>query len=222
MSGTPILEFKDVSKSFGKIKALEGVSFSVKEGEFVFVVGPSGAGKTTLLRLILGEIWPTSGQIIFESKNVANLKNSEIPEHRQRIGVVFQDFKLLTDRTVRENIEVALAVKGVDQAKWKSMVDAVLKSVGLSERSELFPAQLSGGEVQRVSLARALAVNPKLIFADEPTGNLDWETGEEIMKLFEKVNKEGMTIIVSSHNQDIIEKMAKRVIKLKEGKVNDK
>ena len=222
MSGTPILEFKEVSRSFGKIKALDDVSFEVKEGEFVFVVGPSGAGKTTLLRLILAEIAPTSGQIIFESKDVARLKPSELPEHRQRIGVVFQDFKLLTDRTVRENVEVALAVKGVDQAKWKGMVDAVLKSVGLSERSELFPAQLSGGEVQRVSLARALAVNPKLIFADEPTGNLDWETGEEIMKLFEKVNKEGMTIIVSSHNQDIIEKMAKRVIKLKDGRLAGK
>lgn len=222
MSGTPILEFKDVTKSFGKIKALENVSFGVREGEFVFVVGPSGAGKTTLLRLILGEIKPTSGQIVFESKDVAKLKSSELPEHRQRIGVVFQDFKLLSDRTVRENVEVALAVKGVDESKWKGIVDSVLKSIGLYERAELFPAQLSGGEIQRVSLARALAVNPKLIFADEPTGNLDWDTGEEIMKLFERVNKEGMTIIVSSHNQDIIEKMGKRVIKLKEGKLAEK
>lgn len=222
MSGAPILEFKDVSKSFGKIKALENISFGVKEGEFVFVVGPSGAGKTTLLRLILGEIAPTSGQIIFESKDVAKLKNSEVPEHRQRIGVVFQDFKLLSDRTVRENVEVALAVKGVGEAKWKGMVDAVLKSVGLAERSELFPAQLSGGEIQRVSLARALVVNPKLIFADEPTGNLDWETGEAIMKLFEKVNKEGMSVIVASHNKDIIEKMGKRVIKLKDGRLSEK
>ncbi len=222
MSGSPILEFKNVTKSFGTIKALDDVSFKVGEGEFVFLVGPSGAGKTTLLRLILGEIKPTAGEIIFETKNVANLKGAEIPEHRQRIGVVFQDFKLLPERTLRENIEVALDVKEIPQSKWDNLVNSTLKMVGLSDRSELFPSQLSGGEVQRVSLARALVVNPKLIFADEPTGNLDWDTGEEIMKLFEKVNKEGKTIIVSSHNKDIIEKMAKRIIRLKGGKVVEK
>lgn len=217
-----ILEFKNVSKSFGKIKALDNVSFKVDEGEFVFVVGPSGAGKTTLLRLILGEIKPTSGEIILAGKNIANLKNSELPEHRQRIGVVFQDFKILPDRTVRENVEVALAVKEIEEAKWGRIVDEVLKMVGLSERSELFPAQLSGGEIQRVSLARALAQDPKLVFADEPTGNLDWDTGEEIMKLFSKINKEGKTVIVSSHNKDIIDRMAKRIIKLKEGRLVEK
>lgn len=222
MSSPVILEFKNVTKSFGKIKALSDVSFKIDEGEFVFVVGPSGAGKTTLLRLILGELRPTSGEIIFAGKNIANMKSSEIPEHRQRIGVVFQDFKLLPDRTVRENIEVGLAVKEIEETKWRKIVDEVLRMVGLSERSELFPAQLSGGEIQRVSLARALVVEPKLIFADEPTGNLDWDTGEEIMKLFEKVNKEGKTIIVSSHNKDIIERMAKRVIKLKEGRLVEK
>lgn len=217
-----ILEFKNVTKSFGKIKALSDVSFKVDEGEFVFVVGPSGAGKTTLLRLLLGEIKPTSGEIVFAGKNIANIKNSEIPEHRQKIGIVFQDFKLLPERTVRENIEVALAVKEIDEDKWDKIVDEVLTMVGLSARSELFPAQLSGGEIQRVALARALVVEPKLIFADEPTGNLDWDTGEEIMKLFSKINKEGKTIIVSSHNKDIIERMAKRVIKLKEGRLVEK
>lgn len=222
MSGAPILEFKNVTKSFGKIKALDDVSFAINEGEFIFVVGPSGAGKTTLLKLILGEIWPTTGEIIFETKNVSKLKKSEVPEHRQRIGVVFQDFKLLADRTVRENVEVGLAVKDVPESEWKGRVDSVLKMVGLSNRSELFPAQLSGGEVQRVSLARALVVNPKLIFADEPTGNLDWDTGEEIMKLFEKVNREGKTVIVSTHNRDIIDRMKKRVIRLKEGKLVQK
>lgn len=214
-----ILEFKDVTKSFGNIRALDNVSFKVHEGEFVFVVGPSGAGKTTLLKLILGEIRPTSGEIILEDKNVANIPSSDVPRLRQKIGSVFQDFKLLADRTVRENVEVALAVKGIDETKWKALVDEVLAQVGLSERSELFPSQLSGGEVQRVSLARALVVEPKIIFADEPTGNLDWETGEEIMKLFEKINKEGKTVIVSSHNKDIIEKMGKRVIKLKDGRL---
>jgi len=217
-----LLEFKKVTKSFGNIKALDDVSFKVNEGEFVFVVGPSGAGKTTLLRLILGEVRPTAGEIVFDGRNIANLKSNEVPLHRQKIGVVFQDFKLLPERTIRENIEVALAVKEVAESKWKGIVDEVLKMVGLSERSELFPAQLSGGEVQRVSLARALVVDPKLIFADEPTGNLDWDTGEEIMKLFSKINKEGKTIIVSSHNKDIIERMAKRVIKLKGGKLVEK
>lgn len=222
MSSPVILEFKNVTKSFGRIKALDDVSFKVEEGEFVFVVGPSGAGKTTLLRLIMGEIRPTAGEIVFDGKNIANLKNSEIPLHRQKMGVVFQDFKILSERTVRENVEVALAVKEIDEAKWTKIVDEVLQMVGLSDRSELFPSQLSGGEIQRVALARALVVNPKLIFADEPTGNLDWDTGEEIMKLFSKINKEGKTIIVSSHNKDIIERMAKRIIKLKGGRLVEK
>ncbi len=222
MSSPVILEFKNVTKSFGRIKALDDVSFKVEEGEFVFVVGPSGAGKTTLLRLIMAEIRPTAGEIVFDGKNIANLKNSEIPTHRQKMGVVFQDFKILPERTVRENVEVALAVKEIEEAKWTRIVDEVLQMVGLSDRSELFPSQLSGGEIQRVALARALVVNPKLIFADEPTGNLDWDTGEEIMKLFSKINKEGKTIIVSSHNKDIIERMAKRVIKLKGGKLVEK
>lgn len=219
MSGAPILEFKNVTKSFGKIKALDGVSFEVKEGEFVFVVGPSGAGKTTLLRLLLGEFRPTAGEIIFETKNVANLKNSEVPEHRQRMGVVFQDFKLLPERTVFENVAVALAVKDVPETQWAGKVEKVLKEVGLAARSDLFPAQLSGGEIQRVSLARALVIEPKLVFADEPTGNLDWDTADAIMDLFVKINKEGKTVIVATHNKEIIDKLGKRVIKLKEGKL---
>jgi cell division transport system ATP-binding protein len=213
-----MLEFKNVSKSFGNIRALDNVNFKIEKGEFVFIVGPSGSGKTTVLRLLLREFKPTSGQIIFDNTDITNLRKRDVPILRQRIGVVFQDFKLLKDRTVRENIEVALAVANVDQKEWQVRVDQVLKLVGLGRRADLFPAQLSGGELQRVALARALVVNPKVIFADEPTGNLDWETAGVIMDLLEKVNKEGKTVIVTSHNREIMSKLKKRVIQLKDGK----
>lgn len=214
-----MLEFKNVTKSFGNIKALSDVTFKVDTGEFVFIAGPSGAGKTTILKLLLGEFKPTSGEIILDGKDITNIKKNEITHLRQQIGVVFQDFKLLKDKTVRENIETALAIKGVNQADWKTRTDQVLKLVGLRGRSELFPAQLSGGELQRVAIARALVVDPKVIFADEPTGNLDWETGEVIMNLLAKINKSGRTIIVTSHNLEIIKKLRKRVIKLVDGRI---
>lgn len=216
-----MLEFKNVTKTFGAVKALENASFKVEKGEFVFIVGASGAGKTTILKLVLGEYKPTSGEILINDVSIGKLKRNQIPSLRQKIGVVFQDFKLLRERTVRENIEVALQIIGVDKGEWKGRVDQVLKLVGLVHRSELFPLQLSGGEVQRVAIARALVVNPALIFADEPTGNLDWDTGEAIMELLSKINKEGKTVIVTSHNKSLIDKMGKRVIELKDGKVVD-
>ena len=216
-----MVEFKNVSKSFGNIKALDNVSFNIKKGEFVFVVGPSGAGKTTVLKLLLGEIKPTSGEVIFDGQVVSRIKKGKIPELRQNIGVVFQDFKLLREKTISENLDVALAIKKVDQKEWATRRKEVLKLVGLLSRSELFPAQLSGGELQRVAIARALIVDPKIIFADEPTGNLDWETGEIIMELLDKINKTGKTIVVTSHNLEIIKRMKKRVIKLKDGKVEE-
>src|SRR3990170_8151648 len=214
-----MIEFKNVSKSFGSIKALADISFKVANGEFVFITGPSGAGKTTLLKLILREILPDSGQIVFDGADIVGLSQEEVPHLRQKIGVVFQDFKVLPERTVRENVEVPLAVVGVNPEEWEARVDQVLKLVGLDKRTELFPSQLSGGELQRVSLARALVVNPKLILADEPTGNLDWATADMIMDLFEKINQEGKTIIMATHNREIIAKLKKRVIKLSAGKV---
>src|SRR3989304_7507888 len=214
-----MLEFKNVTKSFGNIKALSDVTFKVDTGEFVFIAGPSGAGKTTILKLLLGEFKPTSGGSVLDGKDITNIKKSEITSLRQQIGVVFQDFKLLKDKTVRENIETALAIKGVNQTDWETRTNQVLKLGGLGGRSELFPAQLSGGELQRVAIARALVVDPKIIFADEPTGNLDWETGEVIMNLLAKINKSGRTIIVTSHNLEIIKKLRKRVIKLVDGRV---
>ena len=211
--------FKNVTKTFGKTKALDDVSFEIEKGEFVFLTGPSGAGKTTVVKIILGELTPEKGKIIFQGHDVAKLKRKEVPGIRQKIGVVFQDFKVLSERTVRENVEVALAVIAVPSKEWKERVNHVLKLVGLIRKAELFPAQLSGGELQRVSLARALAVDPKLILADEPTGNLDWETAENLMELFEKINKEGKTVVVATHHQGIIDKLKKRVILLKEGKI---
>ena len=214
-----MVKFAHVSKSFGEIKALVDVSFEVKKGEFVFITGPSGAGKTTLLKLILREILPDTGRVVFDGEDIVGLSQEKVPYLRQKIGVVFQDYKVLSERTVRENVEVPLAVTGVSPDEWEARVNQVLKLVGLDERSELFPAQLSGGELQRVSLARALVINPKLIMADEPTGNLDWETGDAIMELFEKINKEGKTVIMATHNKHVVERLKKRVIELKDGKL---
>jgi len=215
-----MLEVSHVTKVFGDTPALSDISFEVKDREFVFLTGPSGAGKTTLLRLILGEITPDAGKIILDGSDVVSLSTKEVPLLRQKIGVIFQDYKLLPERTARENIEVALAILGVPQSEWQDRVDHVLKLVGLAERPEFFPSQLSGGELQRVSIARALVINPKIILADEPTGNLDWKTGEEIMDLFDRINKEGKTVIVASHHKALIEKMGKRVIELNGGKIN--
>lgn len=197
--------------------ALDEISFEVAKGEFVFITGPSGAGKSTILKLILGELTATSGEVSIDGVNVGHLETSHLPKYRQKIGVVFQDFRVLTERTVRENVEIALAVIGVDQEEWEVRANQVLKLVGLNKRANHFPSQLSGGELQRVSMARALVVNPILILADEPTGNLDWETADAIMELLEKINKEGKTIIMATHNKEIVEKYKKRQIKLKGG-----
>lgn len=217
-----ILAFKKVSKNYGDIEALKEVSFEVEKGEFVFVTGPSGAGKTTLLRLLIREVKPSAGGIYFDEQEVHKLKKKEVPILRQEIGAVFQDYKLLPERTIKENVQVALAVKGVKREEWGARVERVLELVGLEERAELFPSQLSGGELQRAALARALVVNPKLIFADEPTGNLDQMTTKGIMELLEKINKEGKTVIVATHDMELVGKMKKRVINLSKGEVTEK
>lgn len=214
-----MISLKNVTKTFGKIKALEDATFSVDKGEFVFITGPSGAGKTTILKLILREYLPDKGKILFDGKDIVRLPDKFIPSLRQQIGVVFQDFKLLPERTVRENVEVALAVKNTPLSEWRKRVHDVLDLVGLIERSELFPSQLSGGELQRVSLARALVINPRVILADEPTGNLDWETADELMDLFEKISKEGKTVIMATHHRGIVDKLKKREIKIDKGRI---
>lgn len=214
-----MVKFKDVAKRYGPVTALDKASFEIKNGEFVFITGPSGAGKTTLLKLILGDLSPDSGTVEVGGVNVGSLSSSDIPLFRQKIGTVFQDFKVLPERTVGENVEVALAVIGLPATDWEERVKHVLKLVGLEKQIEMFPSQLSGGELQRVSLARALVVNPSLLLADEPTGNLDWETSNSIMDILEKINKEGKTVIMATHNQEILKKHKKRVIHIEDGKI---
>lgn len=210
-----MLKIINISKAFGDIVALDNVSLEVEEGDFVFITGPSGSGKTTLLKLILREMLPDSGEIDVNGVNIATLSEKEIPSLRQEIGTIFQDFKILSERTLRENVEVALAVSGVPEVEWRPRVDNVLKLVELLDRSEMFPMQLSGGELQRLAMARALVVNPKLILADEPTGNLDWDTAWRLMDLFDKINKEGKTVVMATHHKEIIDKMAKKKVVLK-------
>lgn len=217
-----MIQFENVTKSFGSINALDSVSFEIKSGEFVFLTGPSGAGKTTILKMILRDTLPDSGKVMFDGVDITDLSVKDVPNLRQQMGIVFQDFKVLPERTVTENVEVALAVSDVPQEEWDKRVHHVLKLVGLSNRSRLFPSQLSGGELQRVSLARALVINPKIILADEPTGNLDWKTAEGIMELLEKINKEGKTIIMATHHEGIIKHAKHRVIELVDGKVTKK
>jgi len=214
-----ILKLSNVSKSFGDVHALDSVSFDVSDGEFIFITGPSGSGKSTLVKIILKQINPDSGEIIVLDKDLSELKPKDIPLIRQKIGTVFQDFKMIAERTLKENIEVVLAVAKVPQSEWESRVKHVAKLVGLEKRLDFFPNQLAGGEIQRGALARALVINPTLILADEPTGNLDWETAEGIMELFEEINKEGKTIIMATHHMGIVEKHKKRVIGMKEGKI---
>lgn len=215
-----MIVFKNVTKKFGNSVALSDASFEIKKGEFVFITGPSGSGKTTILKLILGELTPDAGQILIDGRDIGELKRSDIPFYRQKIGTVFQDFKVLPERTVGENIEVALAVIGLSESAWHERVTHVLKLVGMPSQVNHFPSQLSGGEIQRVSLARALVVNPVLLLADEPTGNLDWETADSILKLFDKISAEGKTVLMATHNMDIVKKYKKRVIHIVNGKIS--
>jgi len=215
-----LISFKGVTKSYSSIVALNDVSFDIKKGEFVFITGASGAGKTTILKLILGELIPTKGEVRVDNLNIAGINDKDMPLYRQKIGTIFQDFKVLPERTVYENVAVALAVIGLPEAEWEERVEHVLKLVGLVKQADQFPSQLSGGELQRVSLARALSVNPKIVLADEPTGNLDWETSEILMELLEKINKEGKTIIMATHNVEILKKYKKRIIHVSDGKLS--
>lgn len=200
-------------------KALDNVSFRIKKGEFVFVVGSSGSGKTTLMKLLLKEVKPTSGEISVDGKLYSTMKRKEVPMLRRKIGVVFQNFRLLKDRTVFENVAFAQQVIEKPMKEIRRQVPATLTMVGLAEKYKQFPKELSGGEQQRVALARAIVNQPDIILADEPTGNLDPKNSLEIMRLLEEINRRGTTVIVVTHNKEIVNLMQKRVITLKKGKI---
>jgi len=213
-----MIKFEKVTKKFGEITALEEVSFTVAPGDFVFLTGPSGAGKSTIIKLILHEYLPTSGTIQVDGINVEKMKSKEIMDLRRKVGVVFQDFKLLTDRTLLENVILPLEVFGNNSKTIGDKVKEVLELVGLSDRGSLFPAQLAGGELQRVCIARAMIGNPKILLADEPTGNLDMGTAWQIIKTLKKINKLGTTVLMATHNVEIVKSLKERVIALDKGK----
>lgn len=215
-----IIELKNISKTYSEgVDALDDVSFSIKKGEFVFVVGPSGSGKSTLIKLLLKEIEPTSGVIKVSGKYSSKIKRRNIPKYRRNIGVVFQDFRLLGDRSVFENVALAQRVIGVPKWKMNRNVSSVLSMVGLTEKLMVNPNELSGGEQQRVALARALVNRPGILLADEPTGNLDPKNAWSIMELLDEVNKLGTTVIVVTHNPEVVDMMQKRVIAMQDGKL---
>jgi cell division transport system ATP-binding protein len=216
----PIIELDGVHKVYpGGRVALQDVSLSVEEGEFVFLVGPTGAGKSTLLRLLYREELPTRGRVRVAGWDVQRLSSARVPLLRRQLGVVFQDFRLLPDRTVYENVAFALRAVGTPPEWIPGRVRAALELVGLADRADAFPRQLSGGEQQRASIARALANGPRILLADEPTGNLDPDTSWEIVKLLSRINLRGTTVLMTTHNKTVVDILRRRVVELQDGRV---
>jgi len=219
MADQALIEVFHVYKSFGDKVALWDVSFRVETGALLFITGPSGAGKTTLINLIAGLDRPTQGKIMIGSVDVALLKPRALPRMRRRIGVVFQDFKLLRDRTIFDNVALVLEVWGLDRRRIKRRVEQVLAAVGLGDRARALPPTLSGGEQQRAALARALVADPMILLADEPTGNLDWELSQEIIPLLKRVNERGTSVVVATHDRQLIRSVPAGILKLAGGRV---
>lgn len=213
-----MIEFKDVSKVYANgTVALENINLTIEDGEFVFIVGASGAGKTTLMKLLLQEEKPTSGSLIVGDYDLVRIPNRKVPYYRRQLGMVFQDFRLFEKKTVFENVAFAMRVIGERSNVIKSRVPTILSIVGLSDKYKSFPTELSGGEQQRVSLARALANNPSIIIADEPTANIDPRMKLEIMNLLMKINRRGKTVIVVTHEKNIVDFFKQRVVTLRGG-----
>lgn len=216
-----MIKLEDVNVIYKKThhQALVDINLSIEKGEFVFIVGKSGAGKSTFVRLLLKEIDPISGKVLVDNQDITRIKKGVIPYYRRKLGIVFQDFRLLSDKTVFENVAFAMEIVGKSTSEIKKRVPEVLDLVGLSHREDYFPNQISGGEQQRVNIARAIVNEPSIIICDEPTGNLDPVTSKGIMDLLDKINKSGATVIMATHDKEIVNRFNTRVIALSKGQV---
>jgi cell division transport system ATP-binding protein len=215
-----LVQFYNVSKIYPNgVKALDDISLKIDRGEFLFLMGPSGAGKSTLVKMLFREELPTRGQIFLAARSIVRMKRGEVPKLRRNMGIIFQDFKLLENKTVHENVAFAMEVVGAKSREIKERVPEVINLVGLKGKEKSFPGELSGGEQQRVGIARALANRPLLLIADEPTGNLDIDTSHEIMELLFGINRKGTTVIMATHARELVKNAGKRVVMLENGKV---
>ncbi len=215
-----MIELKDVTKVYeGNVTGVEHINLQIEDGEFVFIVGESGSGKSTLLKLLMRELLPDEGSIFIDGKDITKLRRSKVAELRRNMGIVFQDYRLLSSRTVYENVAFALEVIEVPPKKIQRSVPAALNLVGLAHKAKSMPNGISGGEQQRTAIARAIVNNPALVLADEPTGNLDPRNSEEIMDVLDAINRRGTTVIVATHDRDIVDEMQKRVIHIEDGMI---
>jgi len=215
----PIIEIKGLTKQYGKVAALDDVNLRIYPEEFVILVGPSGAGKSTLIKMLIREEKPDSGLILVAGRNILKLSSGDLPYYRRKIGTVFQDYKLLPTKSVWENVAYALEVAGESDMEITRRVPKVLRAVNLEKKYKSYPDQLSGGEAQRVSIARALIHNPAILIADEPTGNLDPESSREVADILEKINCFGTCVILATHDRELVDKMRKRVVAMKDGRI---
>ena len=215
-----LIHMKNVSKRYdnGSI-ALSNINIDINKGEFVFIVGPSGAGKSTFIKMIFREVLPTEGELIVNGRNTLAMSTTDVPYLRRGLGIIFQDYRLLPEKTVYENVAFAMQVIEAPRREMQKRVNSVLDLVGLNDKLKSFPGQLSGGEQQRVAIARAIVNNPMIVIADEPTGNLDPETSWDIMRIFERINKSGTTIVMATHDKTIVDTMKKRVIAIENGRI---
>ena len=215
-----MIEFKNVSKKYGTgTVVVDNANFTIEKGEFAFLIGDSGSGKSTMIKMMLKEEDPTSGNIIINGRDITKIKPSKVPYLRRSMGIVFQDFRLLPDKTVYDNVAFAMYVVRASQKHIKRQVPMVLSLVGLSQKAKMYPNELSGGEQQRVALARAIVNNPSMLIADEPTGNLDPNTAWDIMELLNDINLRGTTVVVATHAKDIVDRMNRRVIRIDHGNI---